>query len=242
MLRFILRCKRHWEGSGIQLLSARPTYGDTEVKPMPDPAASPTATPREGGIMDRMRCFIAAELPSKVIVALGSLELQLKEGRHRFVTWVQPDNIHITLKFLGSTPVEDLESIIDALTGVSERTQPLVLRLGALGCFPNMQRPEVLWVSLEGEVEKLGALQREVDLAMENLGFPRESRRFVPHLTLARIRRQASLADKQAFGRLVTATTFSSDLPIEVNEISLMESQLTPAGPIYNRLAMAELG
>jgi 2'-5' RNA ligase len=189
-----------------------------------------------------MRCFIAVELPPDVKAALRTLEEQLKQGQYRFVKWVQPDNIHVTLKFLGSTPVEDLERIIDALAKVSEQVQPFAVRLGGIGCFPNLQRPEVLWVGLDGELDKLSALQRQVEEVMEDLGFERESRRFVPHLTVARVKRQASLRDKQAFGQWLSAADFSSNLQTEVDGLSLMESQLTPSGPIYHQLALAEFG
>jgi 2'-5' RNA ligase len=192
--------------------------------------------------MDKMRCFIAVELPSEVKGVLGSLEMQLREGRHGFVKWVHPENIHITLKFLGATPVGKVQGIIDALTEVSRKAEPFTLRLGELGCFPNMQRPQVLWVGLEGELDKLVALQGDIEDAMQPLGFDRESRSFAPHLTLARTRQSASLRDKQELGKWISVTEFAGDLDIEVDGLSLMESQLTPSGPVYNRLMLTELG
>jgi len=192
--------------------------------------------------MDKMRCFIAVELPSEVRAALGSLEKQLREGRHGFVKWVHPENIHITLKFLGATPVGEIQGIIDTLTGVSRQAGPFMLRLGGLGCFPDIQRPQVLWVGLEGEVEKLVILQRDIEDAMHTRGFHRESRHFVPHLTLARTRQSASLQDRQELGTWVSLADFTSNLEIGVDGVSLMESQLTPSGAVYNRLALVELG
>lgn len=190
--------------------------------------------------MQNMRLFIAIELPPEVKAALGSLETQLKKGGHRFVKWVDPENIHITLKFLGATPVEDIKGITEALATVAQRTEPLFLHLGGLGCFPNWQRPQIIWVGLGGEIEKLADLQRDVETVMYPLGFDRESRVFVPHLTIARIK-GGSRQDIQAFGENVSTTEFAEDLDIEVDELNLIESTLTRSGPIYSCLAAATL-
>ena len=191
--------------------------------------------------MEKMRCFIAVELPLEAKSALDCLQTELKRGQQSFVKWVRADNIHITLKFLGSTPVEAIKDIVQSLTKVANSSEPFHLELGGLGCFPNWNRPQVIWVGLGGEVERLANLQKEVDLAMHTLGFAQESRAFVPHLTLARIK-GGSQEDIKFFGERVSATEFAKGVPIDVDELSLMESKLTPSGPLYNQLALAQLG
>ena len=155
--------------------------------------------------------------------------------------WVDPENIHVTLKFLGTTPVSAVQDIVQRMTKVAAETSCFALNIGAVGCFPNWQRPQVIWVGLEGEIEKLASLQRNLEAAVEDLGFRRENRAFVPHLTLGRVRDGTSFQDKQAFGKWASAAEFKDGGELEVDGLSLMESKLTPLGPIYTRLAFAEL-
>lgn len=99
-----------------------------------------------------------------------------------------------------------------------------------------MEQPRVIWVGISGETDKLLELQRTMDSKLVRLGFARENQSFVPHLTLARVRDNASLSDRNGLGRLLTSTKFESKGYITVNSINLMKSQLTPDGPIYSRL------
>jgi 2'-5' RNA ligase len=85
-------------------------------------------------------------------------------------------------------------------------------------------------------------LQQNLDSALTALGFAKEERSFVPHLTLARIRQGASLLERRGFGELVSATNFEDKYHVEVETISLMRSQLTPAGAIYTSLMTVALG
>jgi 2'-5' RNA ligase len=91
-------------------------------------------------------------------------------------------------------------------------------------------------------VDKLSGLQQNIDSALAALGFAREERPFVPHLTLARIREAASPSERRSFGELVDSTTFEDKYPVEVEAVRLMRSQLTPAGAIYTCLSVIGLG
>ena len=113
---------------------------------------------------------------------------------------------------------------------------PFQLGLSNLGVFPNLRRVQVAWVGVKGEVDKLGQLQQRIESSLAPRGFAPESRKFTPHLTLARLRNQMSLAERQRFGQLITNTEFEAIHGIEVDAINLMRSQLTRGGVFYSRI------
>ena len=186
--------------------------------------------------MEQIRSFIAIELPAELRLELTQLEAQLKSGKQSGVKWVDPDGIHLTLKFLGNIAVDMVESITRAMEEAVRGISPFQLKVKELGVFPNFKRVQVAWVGMTGEVDKLAQLQKRIESNLTPLGFVPESRPFAPHLTLARLRAQASLDERQRFGQLVANTTFEAAHTIEVDAISLMKSQLTREGAIYNQI------
>lgn len=192
--------------------------------------------------MERIRSFVAIELPPKIRDGLSSLEERLKAGRHSFVKWVDPGSIHLTLKFLGNVDSTAVRAIVEAMNGVPKPLSPLSFQVEDLGVFPNWNRPQVIWVGIGGDTVKLASLQRDLENALLPLGFTPESRAFRPHLTLGRVREQATLKDRQAFGTWARSIKCENVLCFEVNALSLMKSQLSPAGAKYERLASVVLG
>ncbi len=191
--------------------------------------------------MEQIRSFIAIELPDELKSELVQLEAQLKSGRQSGVKWVDPYSIHLTLKFLGSIAVDRVEGITRAMEEAARGIYPFRLEVKGLGVFPNFRRAQVAWVGLSGEVDKLDQLQKRLEPSLTSLGFAPESRRFTPHLTLARLRNQVSLDERQRFGQLITGTAFEADCAIEADAISLIRSQLTREGAIYTRINSARL-
>ena len=191
--------------------------------------------------MEQVRSFIAIELPDELKLELSQLVAQLKSGEQSWVKWVDPYNIHLTLKFLGNVAVDKLDDITGALEKAAQGIAPFHLEVKELGVFPNLRRVQVAWVGISGEVDKLGQLQQRIESNLAPLGFAPESRPFVPHLTLARLRDQALLAERQRFGQLITGTKFEASNAIKVNALSLMKSQLTREGAIYSRISSVGL-
>jgi 2'-5' RNA ligase len=191
--------------------------------------------------MEQIRSFIAIELPDPVKASLSSLKDRLRPAEHHYVKWVGPEGIHLTLKFLGNIAKDRVPQIKEAIAQVSQDVSPFQLQISRLGAFPNVQRPQIIWVAITGEVEKLAMLQRGIEQALVPLGFAPESRSFTPHLTLGRLRERVSSGERRRIGELIMATEFESSLAMEVNGISLMRSKLTPSGAIYSRLALIEL-
>jgi 2'-5' RNA ligase len=184
-----------------------------------------------------IRSFIAIELPEEARKGLAMLRRELERDEHRFVKWVDPQGIHLTLKFLGNIPAKRVTEITEAIKKASQEISPFHLEISGLGTFPSLKQARVFWVGIGGELDKLSRLQQNIDSALAALGFAREERPFVPHLTLARIREGASLAERRDFGELVGSTSFEDKYPVEVEVVRLMRSQLTPAGAIYTCLS-----
>ncbi|MDB5055545.1 MAG: 2-5 ligase [Bacilli bacterium] len=135
--------------------------------------------------IEQPRLFVAVPIdPSlRVIIAIQCKELQQK---YPFQKWTDPEDYHITLKFLGETPSEKVEAIQEVLLAVSQTTVPFLLNVKGWGTFGRTAAPSILWAGIGGEVELLTRLQRQVEEALVPLGYIKEDRPFHPHLTLAR--------------------------------------------------------
>jgi 2'-5' RNA ligase len=191
---------------------------------------------------EQIRSFIAIELPEEAKKGLARLRRELERDEHGFVKWVEPHGIHLTLKFLGNIPSKRATEITEAMKEAAQGISPFHLEISGLGAFPSLKQARVFWVGISGELDKLSGLQQNIDSALAVLGFAKEERPFVPHLTLARIREGASPAERRSFGELVGSTTFEDKYPVGVEAVRLMRSQLTPAGAIYTCLSVVGLG
>ncbi|MGD0779941.1 MAG: RNA 2',3'-cyclic phosphodiesterase [Dehalococcoidales bacterium] len=191
--------------------------------------------------MEKIRSFIAVELPGELKKALAGLQSRFRSAGSPPLRWVEPGNIHITLKFLGDIDVDITGKITAALEASIQDIQPFSIEAGGLGVFPNMQRIQIIWVGLSGDLQKLGQLQKQIDVSLNHLGFPAEARPFTPHLTLARVRDYARPVERQKLGELISATGFEGKYRIDVKAVNLMRSQLTREGPIYSRISTVAL-
>lgn len=181
-----------------------------------------------------IRAFIAVELPDEMRQRLSEIQERLKAGRSR-AKWVAPESIHLTLKFLGGISPDTVSGVTQAMEEAALGVSPLRLGVRGLGVFPNGKRVQVVWAGLTGDTAELTQVQKELDSALARLGFTPESRPFTAHLTLARMRDEASAAEREAVGALVESTSFEGG-EFVVYSLSLMRSQLRREGPIYTRL------
>lgn len=191
--------------------------------------------------MEEIRSFIAIELPDGLKQELNHLEAQLKKSGPPGVKWVNPDSIHLTLKFLGNIAQNQIDEITKAMEEAVQGIPPFHLEIKDLGVFPNLKRVQVAWVGISGDVNKLSLLQQNIESKLARLGFTPESRPFTAHLTLARVQNRASLDEQQKLGQIIASTRFEAIHSIEVNAISLMRSQLTRQGAIYNQISSVKL-
>ena len=191
--------------------------------------------------MSLIRAFIAVELPAELKKELAALETQFKKNSPPVIKWIEPGSIHITLKFLGETSDAILDDLILAMEESVVGVSPFKLDVRQLGAFPGVDRPQVIWVGVSGEMEKLKQLQKNLEKNTEQLGFKRESRTFSPHLTLGRVRDGARPDDIQRIGKLLNETVFTALHNINVNQINLMKSVLTPTGAIHTFIGSTKL-
>ncbi|MDK2784291.1 MAG: 2,3-cyclic 3-phosphodiesterase [Bacillota bacterium] len=148
------------------------------------------------------------------------------------VKWVEEENLHLTLKFLGEVPEEKLAEVISVAGKVAARFPALTLPLGRPGAFPNLGRARVLWVGLADDGDKLRLLARQLEQELALLGFPQEERAFVAHLTLGRLRKPA---------RVVLPPFSGEGMPVRLLKVVFYRSVLTPRGPLYQTLSEFEL-
>ena len=188
-----------------------------------------------------MRAFIAIELPDNVKKALSNLQSQLKSGGQTPVKWVDPNSVHLTLKFLGDITIAQVDSITGAMKTATTDIPSFGLTIRELGVFPNLRRVQVIWVGIEGDIAPLSQLQQRLESNLTPLGFTPESRPFTPHLTLARVRERATNTEKQDLGQLITGARFEEKVSFTGNTLSLMRSRLTPQGAVYHRIAAIKL-
>jgi 2'-5' RNA ligase len=185
--------------------------------------------------------FVALEPPEPVRRRLAVLADELRHGAGRAgdeVRWVPPENVHLTLQFLGAVPEERVAGVEAALRDAAAGARPLSLSLHGAGGFPNARRPRVLWAGLEGDVAPLADLVRDLGARLAKLGFPPEDRPFSPHLTLGRAR-DARGAPGLA-GALARAARIEPT-PWRATELVLFESHLSPRGPRYEAIARVGL-
>ena len=190
--------------------------------------------------METMRAFIAIELPSEIKASLATLQKELKQGAN-FVRFVDPEGIHLTLKFLGSVDSKKLPGIIDAIDAVAEKIPPFKLGLERVGVFPSMSRPRVIWVGTTGDVEMLLQLQKNIEDALLPFGFAKESRQFTAHLTLARIRERMPAEELETLRNAISSTQYKYGGYLNVDSVSLMRSILTPKGALHSQISSTKL-
>jgi 2'-5' RNA ligase len=183
-----------------------------------------------------MRTFVAIPLPENTKSTLSLMQASLK-STGADVRWASTSSIHMTLKFLGEIDPPALPRLTCCLAAAAAGESPFSLVVGGLGAFPNLRNPRVVWCGLEGELDRLMALQAKVEAGCSKLGFPPEERSFSPHLTLGRVKGSRNLA---ALGDCIRAgSPLRADLRVEV--LNIYKSTLTPSGAIYGVLEQISL-
>ena len=185
-----------------------------------------------------MRCFVAVELdPALRRPLVGLLRRQLP--RTRDVRWCTEQQLHVTLKFLGEVSDGQLSAVCDVVAAAAEFVQPFSVRLSGLGCFPTVRNPRVLWCGVEDESDGCARWVELADPLFEDLGFPRETRRFHPHITLGRSK---SPAGGDVMRRVLEEVSAPATPAMTVEQLVVFESRLAPGGAQYTPRFTARLG
>ncbi len=199
-----------------------------------------------GDKVEKVRTFIAVELPEEVRRALSAVRAAVEKEAHAFgagtdlarsARWVRPEGTHLTLKFLGWTPEGQVPDVEGAVYRACVGIPPFHLVLRGVGAFPSLRRARVLWVGVTGDLSVLTRFQRRLEEEIAPLGFPAEARDFHPHLTLARLESGLPAELCASLGRGLPVP--AAEWPVE--GISLMRSELLRGGARYTQLAYAPL-
>jgi 2'-5' RNA ligase len=187
--------------------------------------------------METLRVFIAIPLPDPLRKELADVQYRLKSRvPHRSVRWVKTTGIHLTLKFLGDTPEDEIPVIQDALRVIARNAPSCTLTAEGLGCFPSPRRPRVLWVGVTEPTGCLKVIYQAVEEAITSLGYDRERHSFTPHLTLGRVRRNTSQEAQAQISEAITGMRVGKLMDFTADRVELIKSDLKPSGAEYTTL------
>jgi 2'-5' RNA ligase len=192
-------------------------------------------------ISNKWRVFVAIELPApvrrKLIEHVDRLRDSIPDAR---ASWIREENLHLTLKFLGDTPVTKVEALAQAAQRAGSTVSPFEIIIGGCGAFPPRGQPRVLWIGIEDHAGKLASLQTALEDECAKAGFPREERPFHPHLTIARIRKPH---DSRHLAAVHKQIGFDPET-VRASELAVIRSELRSEGSrhtIISRHAFSSL-
>src|SRR5215471_14403332 len=189
--------------------------------------------------MARLRTFIAVDIGKAIRDRAVALQEKLAQASSD-VKWVEPENLHVTLLFLGEVDDREVPPVCRVVAEQTQKHASFQLSIERVGCFPNPRRPRVLWIGVGEGAQEVCALHDGLEPPLLDLGcYRREERKYTPHITLGRVKGDRP-ADSLA-AALAKQTSWQGGQTM-VDEILVMSSELTPQGPIYTILSRAKLG
>jgi RNA 2',3'-cyclic 3'-phosphodiesterase len=196
--------------------------------------------------MEMVRTFVAVELPADIRKRLADTQAQLRGtmgGAEGAVRWSRTDGVHLTLQFLGDVPSGSIDAILGGVRAGCAGAKPVDLILGSVGAFPTVEKPRVLWLGLNGDAAQLQTLQAGISKKLGALGY-QPDKPFKPHITLGRVREHVSKDELVSISRglQVVAGKSTPHPSFTIHEVSLMKSDLQPAGAVYTALGVVEVG
>ena len=187
-----------------------------------------------------IRTFFAIDLPALTSEQIENKLLYFKNSTLRNIKWASSNSMHITIKFIGEFNPDHQSSIQKDLRSHLGNFGEIKLSFGEMGVFPNSRNPKIIWLSLN-EHGQLIQLARVVDLITSNYGYLKEKRKFSPHLTIGRVKNNASSKDKELLAQKIANNESMNIKPSIINKLNFKKSSLTPQGPIYSTLFIIPL-
>ena len=188
------------------------------------------------GQIEARRLFVALPLPGVVKAELISLIDAARKTAPRSVRWVRPEQLHVTLKFLGDVETEQQEALTTAMQSMCKETS-FRFTLQGVDAFPNRRQPRVIWTGIQSGRDQVAHLAGLIETAACEAGFEPERRRFSPHVTLARVKQPG---DFEALWNQVDAVPFGSQ-EVDAVDVRLIHSTLTPQGAVYRDVESFQL-
>ena len=181
-----------------------------------------------------IRSFLAFELPPEIREQIEEISRELRQSRLP-ARWVRVENIHLTIVFLGSIEANVVEDLKETVGSVVRGFTGVAVKLSGVGVFPNVRKPRVLWIGLDGDREGLSRLRDELQQALTVFGLREEKRPFQAHLTLGRFKDR--LDDDEELKRVLERYHDIASELHSLHELVLFKSDLKPSGPVYTKMA-----
>jgi 2'-5' RNA ligase len=186
----------------------------------------------------RIRTFIALELTKPIRQRLVAMQEKLAVSIPE-VKWVEPENLHVTLLFLGEVPDSEVPEVCQRVAEAVADVAPFPVKVEGFGAFPEGRRPRVLWAGITTGAEQLQHVHDLIEKPLHYMGFRREERRYVPHITLGRLKSERPVPN---WPELVQQMNRCRGGEMVASEICIMASQLERTGPIYTVMGRARFG
>lgn len=193
----------------------------------------------------RWRLFVAIDFPESHRQPLDDL-LAIARERNPQIRWIAANAAHLTLQFIGEVPIETAEILRLAIPAVGKGTGSLTLHIDGAGAFPNLQRPQIVWLGLAGDIANLRRLVRRVETFLLDFEIQPEEREFKPHITLGRARQKLQSPEITTLIETMRSAEVKRHLaaleePFRVDRITLYRSHLSHEGSRYEPLATSRL-
>ena len=187
-----------------------------------------------------MRAFIAIELSQEIKSTLSILQQSLQKTKAD-VKWVEPQNIHLTLKFLGDINEAQLNQISGILDEAAKLNPAYSIRISELGAFPEIENPRVIWAGVDHGDSQTKQINRILEKRLSSIGIPKEKNEFSAHITIGRVRSGKNRIKLSGELKRLNVGFTGKELQMQVSKILLFESKLSPKGPAYAPLKEANL-
>lgn len=188
--------------------------------------------------MSRIRTFVAIDVDAPLRRQVQDL-IKTLSNTCTGVSWVAPQNVHLTLKFLGDVEDKDVYDVCRTVESAVAAWSPFRVPCRGVGAFPNLDRPRTVWLGLEDRDDRLAELQQAVENAFAKKGYPRETRPFRPHITIGRVRPHQRRLEKLIAQLKSPAGAEFGALPVE--QCVVFSSELTPEGPLHTVMGRTTL-
>lgn len=183
-----------------------------------------------------IRTFIAIPPPKNISLFLGKIQGAIRKNRVK-ASWTRPSSMHLTLRFMGDTPTEDVKKIIRAMTATALACAPFTLFAGGVGVFPGIKKARVIWSGAKGEMDHLRTLQMTLEKNLAQTGIKADNRQFSPHFTLGRLKAQV---DTRILETIIQNFGQHASDPCPIKSMVLFKSDLMPGGAVHTPLFKAE--
>ena len=184
-----------------------------------------------------IRTFIAVDLNPRIKKTIKHIQNYLDRANCD-VKWVKPENIHLTLKFLGDINIKEIDALTQLLSNLLQNIKPIETEFTLLNAFPDISQPHIIWAGLKDDSQKIAHLVKFLEKSLGRIGFKEEQKPFRPHITIGRIRTQNNISN---LSHALSDYTVPDTQTQTIKHITLYKSTLTSHAPIYDKLATFDL-